>query len=393
MNAIQAIKSKITAKTHSGGITLRKGLVVMQFAISQCLIISTFIIAKQMDFFQSKDLGFEKDAIVSTYLPEQDQVKMDRFRQKMVSNATISDVTYGLSTPTGNSDSHSNFNYAPLQSEIDYQGNFKAIDEGYEEFFDIPLLAGRYLQRGDSMNVVINRKIADLMGFGDDVSLAVGETLETGWGGDKKVVGVVENFHAYRLSESLDYVFFIHYTDAFYNLSFKIDSEENTQNALAHFRKTWEEVYPEYAIDYTFFDEIIENQYRREAAYSQVLQLFSLISIIIGCLGLYGLISFIANNRIKEIGIRKVLGASVYSILGMFSKEILTLVIVAFFIATPISYYLLSEWLSTYVFRISIGFGIFVTAFLLTLFIAIITISHRTITSARVNPASTLKDE
>ena len=184
MNTVMALKKKITTQHHSGGLSLRKGLVIIQFAISQFLIIGTLIVSSQTDFFLNKDLGFQTEAIMTTYLPERDVVKMERFRQAMMTSPAIEGVTYGLSEPTGNSDSHSDINYAPLESENDYHANFKPVDPYYTDFFDIDILAGRTIREGDSLNVVINEKIAGLMGFDDNYEGAVGEKLKTGWGGD-----------------------------------------------------------------------------------------------------------------------------------------------------------------------------------------------------------------
>ena len=394
MNTVMALKSKITSKSHSGGLSLRKGLVVLQFGITQFLIIGTLIITAQMKYFGSKDLGFETEAIITTYLPQRDdEVKNERFRQKMLQSSAISDVTYSISQPLGNSNSHSNFNYAPLESENDYHANFKVADERYLEFFDIDLLAGRGLQKGDSNNIVINQRIADLMGFEDNYEGVLAEKLNTGWNGDKSIVGVVENFHSNSLSRNLDYVILLYLPEVWYAISFKTSSEQGIEAALDHYRNSWEEIFPEYVSDYEFYDEEIAERYEYEKNIASMMRIFASISILIGCLGLYGLISFIAQNKIKEIGVRKVLGASIISILGMFSKEIMVLISVAFVVASPLAYYLMESWLSDYAFRIALGFEFFIIAFGITLAIALITISHRTISSALVNPAYTLKDE
>ncbi|MBE61785.1 MAG: hypothetical protein CMB89_05440 [Flammeovirgaceae bacterium] len=393
MNTVMALKKKITTRSHSGGLSLRKGLVVVQFAISQFLIIGTLIVSSQSDFFLNKDLGFETDAILTTYLPERDVVKMERFRQAMMTSPAIAGVTYGLSEPTGNADSHSNLNYAPLGSEKDYNANFKPVDPYYTDFFDIKILAGRTIKEGDSMNVVINQKIADLMGFEGNYEGAVGETLKTGWGGDKKVVGVMENFHTYSLEEELDYVLLIHFPQAFYSLSFKTPSLASVEEAKTHFEKVWNDVYPEYVIDYDFYDQTLAENYEDVQNITALMKIFSTISILIGCLGLYGLVSFIAMNRNKEIGVRKVLGASVMNILGIFSKEIIFLMIISFVVTAPLAFYFLNLWLDNFSFRIAIGPGFFIAALISTLLVALVTISHKTISAALINPAQTLKDD
>lgn len=393
MNAILALKSKITSKHNSGGLSLRKSLVIFQFAISQFLIIGTLVVAAQTKFFQEKDLGFEKEAIVNTYLPDQDKTKLGRFETLMLQSPAIKDIAFGLSQPMGNSNSNSNINYAPLASARNYTASFKAVNERYFDFFGLELLSGRTLRDSDSTQIVINRKIAELMGFKNNLDSVVGETLDTGWGGAKQIVGVVDNFHNQPLNDEIDYLVFINVLRVFYSCSFKISSMNESKVALAHFEKSWEEVFPESVIDYSFYDDDLKESYETEEGILSLLQIFALISIFIGCLGLYGLISFIAINRTKEIGVRKVLGASTFSILRIFSKEILLLTLIAFGIAAPFGYIVMSAWLGEYVYRIGLTYDFFAVSFVITLAIAIVTIGHRAISSALVNPAQTLKDE
>lgn len=395
MNTVKALKSKITAKDHSGGLNLRKTLVIAQFTISQFLIIGTVIIAAQMRYFMEKDLGFEKEAIIKSYLPERDEVKNSRFKSMMLENPSIENITFSLSSPTGNSNSHSNFNYPPLEIEEDFNASYKAADEEYMSLYGLELLAGRNIRKNDSINqVVINQRIADLMGFKDDYTGAIGESLTTGWTrGNLTVIGVMKDFHSRDLSEGFQYVILIRDPNIYYEVAFKTKDGSNVNTAITHFENAWEKVYPEFVMDWEFFDEELANNYEQEQSVATLMSTFSAVSIIIGCLGLYGLIAFISANRTKEVGIRKVLGASILSIIGKFTKEVFILVIVAFLIAAPAAYYILDQWLNDYEFRIEIGFGFFALAFIVTLLIAAVTVSHRTISTALINPATTLKDE
>ncbi|GAB4244569.1 MAG: ABC transporter permease [Ekhidna sp.] len=395
MNTVMALKNKITAKNNSGGLNLRKALVIAQFSISQFLIIGTVIISAQMDYFLTKDLGFEKEAIVKSYLPERNVEKMERFRQLMLEDASIQTVSFALSSPTGNSNASSNFNYAPLESEENYQASYKPADEYYMDLFGLELLAGRNFDKSDSGNfVVINRKTADLMGFKDRYEEALGERLSSGWGGMRlKVIGVMENFHSQDLSDDLQFVFLLRMPSVFYEIAFKTKEGADSRKAITKFEETWEKVYPEYVAEWQFFDQELAENYEQEQSIASLMSTFSLVSIIIGCLGLYGLIAFISANRTKEVGIRKVLGASVLSIIRSFTTEMFVLVTISFVIAAPISYYFLNEWLNGYKYRIELGLGFFALAFTVTLLIAALTISHRTIATAFINPATTLKDE
>ncbi|MEM0941752.1 MAG: ABC transporter permease [Bacteroidota bacterium] len=394
MNTVMALKNKVTAKNSSGGLSIRKTLVVAQFAISQFLIIGTVIISTQMNYFLTKDLGFEKEAIIKTYLPERNESKNELLRQKLMNKPEIENVTYALSSPTGNSDTNSNFNYSPLNSEDDYHANYKCVDENYVDFYGIEILAGRNIEKSDSANyILVNQKVADLMGFSANYSAAIGERLTSGWGMNLKVIGVVKDFHTQNLSEDIQYTFLLKAPSVFYEVAIKTAKGANVKNAVTSLEDAWEKIYPEYVIDWEFFDEELAANYEQEQHIATLMNTFSFVSIIIGCLGLYGLIAFIAANRTKEVGIRKVLGASVISIIGNFSKEILVLVVLAFLIAAPLSFFLLNTWLDNYQFRISIGIEIFIIAFFATLLIAGITVSYRTISTALINPARTLKDE
>ena len=395
MNTVKALKSKITAKEHSGGLNLRKALVIAQFTISQFLIIGTVIISAQMKYFMEKDLGFDKEAIVKSYLPVRDEVKNSRFKTMMLENPGIESVSFGLSSPTGNSNSHSNFNYPPLNVEQDFNASFKTCDESYMDLYGLELLAGRNIEKNDSSNyVVINQQIADLMGFKDNYAGALGERLTSGWRGyHLKVIGVMKDFHSQALSEGFQYVMLLRDPDVYYELAFKTTDGTNVNKAITHFEGSWEQVYPEYVMDWQFYDEELAENYEQEKSIATLMSTFSAVSIIIGCLGLYGLIAFISANRTKEVGIRKVLGASIASIIGKFTREVFILVILAFLIAAPSAYYILDQWLNDYEFRINIGLSFFIVAFLSTLVIAAITVSHRTISTALINPATTLKDE
>lgn len=394
MNTVMALKSKITAKNSSGGLNIRKALVVTQFAISQFLIIGTVIIAVQMDYFLNKDLGFDQEAIIKSYLPERNEDKNELFREKLLQYPEINNVTFAISSPTGNSNTHSGFNYAPLESAEPYEASFKPADENYMDLYGLELVAGRNIQKADSANrVVINQRTADLMGFRDNYEGAVGETLSSGWGMDLKIVGVMKDFHSQSLRDGFQYVFLLRVPSVYYEVAVKTQDGSTVQAGVERFEQVWEEVYPEYVKDWTFFDEQLAANYEQEQSISYLMRTFSVVAIVIGCLGLYGLISFIASNRKKEIGIRKVLGASVSSIIGKFSVEIFVLVVLAFVLAAPVSYFLMDSWLSDYEFRISLGVEFFLIAFGATVMLAILTVSYRTISTALLNPARTLKDE
>ena len=240
MNTVKALKSKITAKNHSGGLNLRKTLVVVQFTISQFLIIGTVIISARMKYFATKDLGFEKEAIIKSYLPERDEVKNARFKTMMLEDSSIENITFSLSSPTGNSNSHSNFNYPPLDIKEDFNASYKPVDEAYMSLYGLELLAGRNIQKNESNNyVVINQQIAYLMGFKDNYAGALGERLTSRWRKySLKVIGVMKDFHSQDLSEGFQYVLLLRDPEIYYEVAFKTRDGTNVNTVITHFEDT-----------------------------------------------------------------------------------------------------------------------------------------------------------
>ncbi len=396
MEAVMALKNKITTAAQGGGLSLRRALVIAQFTISQALIIGTLVVSSQMDYFLSKDLGFDTEAIVSAYIPENDASKVRQLRASLQESPHIKEVTFSFAPPTGSNNSHSNFNHALTNSERDYHGNFKAVDENYLDFFGLELLAGRNFKSSDSMQLtIISKKVFELLNL-ENYEDALGLTIECGFRSNKQIIGIVDDFHSKSLKEDVDYVFLVYDPELYYEVSIKMAGSggiANTSEVLKHFENSWNEVYPEYIFESNFYDEELASRYESEKRISSLFQLFSIIAIFIGCLGLYGLISFIASQRIKEIGVRKVLGATVWNIVNMFSRELVYLLIIAFIVAAPISYYFLNEWLQAFKYRIEIGTSHYLFAIGVTLVIAIVTVGYKTYFTATMNPAHSLKDE
>ncbi len=397
MDPVDALKNKVTSQSSGSGLTLRRALVIIQFTISQALIIGTLVVGAQMNYFLSKDLGFESEAMLTAYLPDNRSENVNELRYKLTKSPAIKDVTFSLAPPTGNSNSHSNFNHPNTKSENDYHGNFKAVDHRYVEFFDLELLAGRNFRETDSMQLaIINKKTFELLNL-ESYDEALGMTMETGFRTNKKIIGVVDDFHSKSLKEDMDYVFLVYDPDIYYEVTVKIASNGNNlvsaERAIKDFKEAWSTTYPDYIFDYTFLDEELAERYEAEQRLSSLFRMFALIAIFIGCLGLYGLISFLATQKVKEIGVRKVLGASVWSIVHLFSKEMMILLVIAFVIAAPVSYYFLMQWLSDFKYRIDFNWIYFLVSIATSFIIAMVTIGYKTYFAATVNPALSLKDE
>jgi len=398
MNPVLAIKNKISSQHHTGGMSLRRLLVIVQFAISQVLIIGTIVVTSQMDYVRNADLGFNKDAIINAFVPEPgDETAVDRLRTSLMQHPNIENVAFSLGTPSATNNAHSNISYAPMDTDAEYTGNFKPIDENYLELFGLELLAGRNLRKSDNDTVaIVNRYLTEWMGLSSPEE-AIGKKLKTGYGGDKTIIGVVENFNVYSLHSEMDYVIFFKLPEFNYNVSVKLATTNGLINdlegALSNIEESWQASFPDYIYDYEFYDEDLASEYEDEQATAQLLTLFSGIAIFIGCLGLYGLISFISTQKSKEIGIRKVLGASILSVLGIFSKELLILLVVAFLVAAPLGYWVMDGWLSDFAYSIDITIVEFAVAIFFTIVIALLTMSYQSIRAAIANPVESLKDE
>lgn len=393
VEAVKAIKSKLMWSI-SGGFSLRRALVIFQFGISQLLIICTLVVVAQMDFFKSKELGFQTEAIILTYLPDSDPSVLDRLREGLASHPEVEAVSFGLSAPTGESNSFSNFNYAPANYEEQPRASFKMVDQHYIDLFGLELIEGRKLRKNDSSSIVINEEMVKQMGLMDP-SEAIGENIRTGYDGERdglNIVGVIRNFHSNSLARGLDNIVLLTTPKIFTEMAVKFN-KGSLENARSIVEREWSTAFPTRVFDFDFYDEQLAQNYEAEQSNAELLTIFSIIAIFIGCLGLYGLVTFLANQKTKEIGVRKVLGASLTDILKIFTKELVVLMIVAFIIAAPIGFFSMESWLQNFEYKIALGPFIFVKAILATMIIALLTMGYRSIKAALANPSESLKDE
>jgi ABC-type antimicrobial peptide transport system permease subunit len=392
---IAALKSRMAVQ-QVAGLSLRRALVVLQFTICQVLIICTLVINEQMRFFRNKDLGFNKEAVVTSLLPREQSMKLQALRQEIISNPAISNVTFGLAPPAGNITSLTSFTFENSKDDMPFQANLKLADEHYLELFDLKLIAGRMYKdheaEGDSIiRLLINETMRRKLGLKSPEE-ALGKSIGLNGGSTKAtIIGVVEDFHQNSLRDPIDPAFILP-VSKYYHMMAKIDMNQSKE-ALKHLEQVWYKAYPEDVFNYEFLDESIARFYRDEQRQGTLFKVFSVIAIFIGCLGLYGLVSFMAAQRTKEVGIRKVMGASIFDITVLFSKEFVKLVLIAFVLAAPIAYYLMSLWMQDFTYRISIGYWPFILAGLTTLLIALVTMSTQAIRAAMTNPVLSLKAE
>jgi putative ABC transport system permease protein len=403
-NPIAVLKNKISAQGSSGA-GVRKVLVVFQFTIAQVLIIGTLVVADQMNYFRSKPLGFDKEAVINVNIPDNKVELLESFRTQLEQNASVKSVSFSLGAPTSNNNFGTNCFLTERGRPEAFPISVKPVDHLYMDTYGLKLKAGRWfteteekvtalsLPAKDRKYVyIVNEAVVRKLGFNDAEEI-VGKHITTGVNDiDAEVIGVMEDFHIASLHKEIDPVVLVNFPYFYFDAGIKV-SAASLHETVKAIEKAYMEVYPEYDFRYEFLDEHLASRYRADERSFTLFKIFAGVSIFIGCLGLYGLISFMANQKLKEVGIRKVMGASVNSIVVIFSKEFIRLIVVAFVMAAPLTWYFMSEWLRGFAYRISIDWTDFFIGIFVTLVIALITVSYRSIQSAVANPVEALRSE
>lgn len=387
-----ALKNKITS-ANIGGISLRRGLVITQFAISQVLIICTIVAISQMNSVRRADLGFNKEAVLVLNANADSVIFSGQmaFKQDLLSQSGVEAVSFSSDVPSSDNNWSTNFSYDHKDDE-DFHVYLKFGDEDYFKTFGVQFLAGNGYQHSDTMKeVVINETLMRKLGV-KNAADAIGKDIRMGSSAWRKVVGVVKDFKTNSLREDTKPTLISTQQGYYAYTNVKIRSKNLAQSREA-IQKIWDKHYPAYANRSFFMDESIENFYRQENQLSLLYKIFSGIAILISCLGLYGLVSFMAVQRRKEVGVRKVLGASVGHIVYLFSKEFTILILIAFAIAAPLAWYMMSQWLNNFNYRINIGVWIFILAVLVSVVIAWVTVGYKSMKAALVNPVKSLRSE
>lgn len=393
-NPITALKSKITSKMV-GGISLRRGLVVIQFAIAHILIIGMLVVVKQMDYFRTASMGFDKANIITVRIPGDSTGRshVDHIRNELLQNPGITDVSFSYSSPSSGSNWNSDFRYNHAAKPTDFSANLKWADPNYFKTYGLKFVAGRPFTQSDTVReYVVNETLLHKLGINNPDD-AIGKEINL-WDGAKvaNIVGVVRDFNVYSLREPVAAVLMSTWVDVYQTLNIKMKPGAE-KTVLPLVEKLWTANFPDYVYNYRFLDERIANYYREENQLSQLYKIFAGIAIFISCLGLYGLISFMAVQRTKEVGIRKVLGASAGNIVYLFSREFTLLILIAFAIATPIAWYFMHEWLKDFTYRVPIGAGTFILAIIGSVIVAWITVGYRAVRAALANPVKSLRSE
>ncbi|HRI80479.1 MAG TPA: FtsX-like permease family protein, partial [Cyclobacteriaceae bacterium] len=386
------LKGQLGSAKGRGGI--RKTLVVVQFAISIALMIATATTFLQLEFMNNRPLGYDKDQVVVLRLFPEIASNFDSFHNELLKNSSIGSVGRSSMVPT---DRLVDYDGAKVPSGDKMESTSVVIknvgaDYDYLTTFGVTFAAGRNFSReiksDDSIAYILNESAVKMIGWTNDN--AIGKDFQYG---DRKgkVIGVVKDFHFESLHEPIVPVVFMPFTN-YGTISVRIASKD-MQQGIAHIEKVWKEFLPIRPFEYIFLSERYQQLYQSEQKQGQLFTVFSSLAIFIACLGLFGLATFSTLQRMKEVGIRKILGASTSSLLSLLSREIFILVLIANVIAWPAGWYFMRLWLDGFAYRIDMPVAVFVISTLAALMVALITVSSQTIRTAMTNPARTLRYE
>jgi putative ABC transport system permease protein len=393
-NPINALKKKVASKS-TASISLRRGLVVLQFVIAQVLIIGTLVVVKQMSYFTNADMGFNKEAIINIPIPGDSisHSKTGLLAAQLKQDPGIEALSFSFASPADNFGWNSDFKFNNAPKPTDFGAALKWADTGYFRMYNLQFVAGRpYLPNDTVKEFVVNEKLLEKLGVHNPAD-AINKKVDF-WDGNKVglIVGVIKDFHASSFRQPIAPVMMSTWSAIYSVVNLKV-SPDKFRSTVSNLERLWNQTFPSFVFEYQFLDQKIADFYRQEKQFSQLYTIFACIAIFISCLGLYGLISFMAVQRNKEVGIRKVLGASVGNIVYLLSKEFTVLILIAFVIAAPIAWYFMHKWLENYTFRIPLGIGIFAMTIIASIIIAWLTVGYRALKAAMANPVKSLRTE
>lgn len=392
-NPIAVLKSKFAGKA-AGGLSMRRALVVFQFTVAQTLIIGTLIVVGQMNFFQHASLGFDKDAIITVPLANDTaRGKADVLKAALQQQAGIKNISLSAFSPMDKASWDSDFKFDNEVKKPGFQAELKWADVDYFKTYNMQFIAGAAYKQADTVSgFVVNELMVKKLGFKNPEEI-IGKKINL-WDGGlvAPIVGVIKNFHSSSLQTEMKPMILGAQKMMYRLVNIKIQPQ-GAKQTLAAIERIWSNTYPEFMYEYQFLDDAIASFYKQESALSQLYKIFAGIAVFISCLGLYGFVSFMAVQRTKEVGIRKVLGASVLHIVYLFSKEFTLLIGIAFLIAAPLAYYFMHHWLQHFAYRINISVGIFLLTILSAEVIAWLTVGYQAIKAAVANPVKSLKME
>jgi putative ABC transport system permease protein len=390
---VDSIKSTgLTFSSKSGKSLFRRSLVVVQFTLSIMLIVGTIIVYRQTHYMLNKELGYEKESMI--YFRKRANVRnqYDAFKSELLRDANITGVTASSDIPTYTVHSTGAFSWEGKDPETRLSIHQFSVDHDYIKIFNMNIIAGRDFSRefrvdDSTQSFIVNETAVQAMGLEDPV----GSKFRL-WKYEGQIVGVVEDFHYKSLQKEIEPLV-LRIDPGWDSYVFVKFKSEQTKEAIASVQRVYNAFNPGFPLEYTFLDEAVERLYDSEQKTKTIFNYFTLIALFISCLGLYGLVAHMAQQKTKEIGIRKVLGASIIHIVTNLSKEFILLVCMANAIAWPLAYYFMNKWLKNFAYRTSMGLWIFILSALAAIVIALLTVSYQSIKAATANPVDSLRYE
>jgi predicted permease len=390
---VTALKSKFSTRT-AGGVSLRRALVVFQFIVAQALIIGTLVVVKQMNYFTTGQMGFDKEAIVNISV-RGDSLSITKYptlKAQLLQLPSVKNASFGTFAISDKNHWGTNFIFDNATKEVDFNADLKWADADVFKTYGLQMVAGRPYEPSDTVKeIVVNETLVKQLGLHSPQDILGKQMAFWGWM-KGNVVGVVKDYNTASMKFPMGAVVMAPWKYVYGTIAVKLNPG-NPKKSLADIEKIWNDIYPEQVFNYEFLDDSITAYYEQENQLSQLYKIFASIAIFISCLGLYALVSFMAAQRIKEIGIRKVLGASAVNIVYLFSKEFVLLIIIAFAVAGPLACYFMNGWLNNFPFRIQIGVGVFVLTIAVSVAIAWLTVSYEAIKAAMMNPVRAMRTE
>ena len=392
---VSALKNKIPAGSKN---SLRNILVVVQFAMVQLLIVSMIVVSYQMDYFKTKDLGFDKTAIMTFNIPDQDPPKLRELEAKLLRHNAIEKVSFASGLPSApNRQYGTDFRLSHEPVQMQRSAEMKVVGLDYKDMYKLQLIAGRWL---DESNVtqdntfngfVVNESLTRMLGVSPEDALGLDIIINEG---QAPIVGVVKDFHNHTFHTEITPCLLFYWNVGFFTEgSIKMNLAANTTGIQDYVNGVWKAVYPDQVFHYQFIEDYLAKNYKVEELVFGASRIAAFVAILVGCLGLFGLSAFITEVRTKEIGIRRVLGATMRGIIGLLSGYFIRLLALSILTGSTLAWFLMQGWLSGFAYRIELGVSIFLVGAMLTMFIALVTTSIKTVRAALANPVDSLRYE
>jgi len=385
---IKILRGKISSSDKAA--LFRKILVVFQFTISLILIVSTILVYNQMQFMKEKDLGFDQEHLIYIPLRGETNAYFDVLKSELLTDKKILNVTGTNSHPSHIGSNSSGADWDGKDPNLEVLVSMAWVSFDYVETMRIEMVEGRSFSKKFTTDTasayLINEEMARIMGGGSVVNKRFDFSVEG------TIIGVMKDYHYQSVSEHIEPLAIQCSLENLYYILIRL-SAGDIPGAIDFVESTWNRIVPNYPFQYRFLDEDLNDQYAVGERVSNLLKYFAVLAIVIACLGLFGLASFTAEQRTKEMGIRKVLGASIGALIVLMSRDFTKWVLIANLIAWPVSWYVMDQWLNDFAYRINIGWETFVLAAVITITIALLTVLYQSVRAATANPVDSIKYE